>query len=143
MNPTDEWVQDALVDAGADYGPHLLPPRTIPNDSTTQILLLAPIPVYLVYDGFENDLDAAMVYERLLTTAQTGPMIDHARQFLCSALVGPFRANDKKPFVPAAEWLTMPPPPTRIWRKQRVETLFPSVFPTLNHHTNPKHRLPS
>ena len=27
---------------------------------------IAPIPAYLVYDGFEQDLDAAMVYERLM-----------------------------------------------------------------------------
>ena len=97
LNPTNKIVQTALADSGAAYGQHLILPRNIPEATTSPILLIAPIPTYLVYDGFEQDLDAAMVYERLLTTTQEGPMIDHAKAFLRSALVGPFRQATKNP----------------------------------------------
>jgi len=39
---------------------------------------IAPIPAYLVFDGFETDLDASMVYERLMDIHDKTPMIEHA-----------------------------------------------------------------
>jgi len=33
---------------------------------TTTAMKIAPIPAYLVWDGFNNDLDAAMIYERFM-----------------------------------------------------------------------------
>ena len=42
------------------------------------IMRIAPIPAYLVFDGFETDLDASMVYERLMDIHDKTPMIEHA-----------------------------------------------------------------
>jgi hypothetical protein len=35
---------------------------------------MAPIPLYLVYDGFEEDLEANMVHERVLDCQHDSPM---------------------------------------------------------------------
>ena len=49
---------------------------------------LAPIPAYLMYDGFEMDLDAALVYERLRDCQHPSPMLTHAITFLRSCMIG-------------------------------------------------------
>jgi len=38
-----------------------------------EIMNISPIPAYLVYDGFEQDLDAAMVYEASWIVSMTLP----------------------------------------------------------------------
>ena len=42
-----------------------LPARSNASD-TTELLQIAPIPPFLVYDGFKKDIDAAEVLERVL-----------------------------------------------------------------------------
>ena len=70
---------------------------------------IAPIPSYFVYDGFEKNLDAALVFEPLLEFDGQCLMIDHAKQLVASALVGPLRTSDKKPFFSATDWQTHVP----------------------------------
>ena len=43
---------------------------------------ISPIPVYLVYHGFEKYLDADMVYERLIDSTELSGMYSHALIFL-------------------------------------------------------------
>ena len=49
---------------------------------------IAPIPSYFIYDGFEKDLDSAMVYEKLIDTKKTSYMHSNALNFLRSCMIG-------------------------------------------------------
>jgi len=90
-----------------------------------EIMNISPIPAYLVYDGFEQDLDAAMVYERLMDCQHDSPMRTHALAFLRSCMIGGWRARDNKPFVSHATFFGMVPTPARLWAAQRFKDLFP------------------
>ena len=50
----------------------------------SEIMHIAPVPAYMVYDGFNKDLDAVMVYERIMDVQDRSPMLDHALTFLRS-----------------------------------------------------------
>ena len=51
--------------------------------NTDETMQLAPIPPYYVYDGFEKDLDAACVLERIMTINPTETeILKHLKKFL-------------------------------------------------------------
>ena len=107
--PSDEEIQAALTDRGGNYGMHLIAPRNVQENRKERLLRVAPIPSYLVCDAFENALDAALVYERLLACTHASAMLTHAKCFLRTALVGPFRTSDVKPYVSTADWNALTP----------------------------------
>ena len=61
---TKAQFQTTLETKGADYSYPLLQKTHI--TTSTEVMAFFPIPPFLVYDGFERDLDAAVVYERLI-----------------------------------------------------------------------------
>ena len=128
LNPSDATVQDLLTTKGENFGNHLTPPRLVTTKK--KIMNIAPIPSYFIYDGFEQELNAADIYERLLQSAHPSEMLTHAASFLRSVLVGPFRNDDNKPSIPLAEWNSMIPRHAKLWRKGKVESLFPLIFIT-------------
>ena len=128
LHPSDTTIKEALTTKGANYGKHLLAPRAVPAASKKATYLIAPLPAYFIYDGFEQDLDAALVYERLLEADDAAPMIKNAQQLLRAALVGPLRVNDTKPYLSLQDWATTLPLAAKKWRKDRVIMLFPSLF---------------
>ena len=128
LSPSDDEVQQALTQKGAEYGAHLIAPRLVSNENKENILRIAPIPSYFVYKAFENSLNAGMIYERLLTCTHESDMITHAKAFLRAAMVGPFRATDNKPFISLADWTPIAPAIAKKWRQDRIKTLFPSIF---------------
>ena len=81
-------------------------------------------------DGFNGDLNAANIYERLLQSEHDGPMLEHAKRFLKAHLVGPLRNEDQKPYVTHDEWNQMPPRETKVWRRDKLRALFPQIFGT-------------
>ena len=56
-------------------------------------------------------------------------MLTHARSFLCTALVGPFCANNNKPFVLAKDWSVMPHYLRKNVGKNASPTYFYPFFP--------------
>ena len=129
LNPSDAIIQELLTTKGEKFGNHLLPPRT--TNTTKNIMNIAPIPAYLIYDGFEKELNAADIYERILQeTAHPSDMLTHAAAFLRSTLIGPYRNDDNKPFVPLQDWNRMIPREAKLWRKEKVEAIFPHIFIT-------------
>ena len=82
----------------------ILPRNQITETST--IMQLAPIPAYLVYDGFQQHLSAALVYERILSTADhmTNATLQHAKHFL-RACLGAHNAADPKPFIANGDFM--------------------------------------
>ena len=141
--PSDEDVQTSLTDKGRNYGAHLIAPRNVQELRKEKLLRIAPIPSYFVFDAFENALDAALVYERLLACSHESSMLSHAKAFLRTALVGPFRASDVKPYVNTADWTALPPSLAKEWRRERITTLFPSLFPSTPTHSAPTQATPA
>ena len=77
-NPTNAIVQAAFTQ-------HDDSTRTVEKitniATTTTIMQLAPIPAYLVYDSFEQELDAAKVH-RLWSSEHESECKEHASSFL-------------------------------------------------------------
>jgi hypothetical protein len=93
-------------------------------------LRIAAIPTYLVYDGFNKDLDAAEVYERVMDCQEASDMRTHALAFLRSCMIGGWRLNDAKPFIATDQFYGMLPPEARVWANQQCRTLFPTIMGT-------------
>ena len=88
---------------------------------------IAPIPAYLVWDRFDKDLDATMVYERLMYCQHDSEMRTHVVTFLWSCMVGCWRDNDEKPFLPAEVFYNMLPPEAHIWGMKRFTQLLTTL----------------
>ncbi len=89
-NPSDEEISNAFQNN------HVLGTPTHRANTTRQtqstILKIAPIPPYLVYDGFEdNNLQAAEIYKRICAGHHRRNATTHAQAILRSCLVGPWR----------------------------------------------------
>ena len=124
LTPDDATVQTAFQNG------HVLGRSVVrANNVTTQtnIIQVVPIPAYFVLDGLEDDLEAAVVYERLLQSTHVSLMRTHALAFLRAVLVGNFRQVDDKPFVPGESFRRMIPSQGRIWGSTRFTTLFPTI----------------
>lgn len=110
-------LTDAEIEAVFQSGNHAVDAmvQQASNVQNEEMLMkIAPIPAYMVWDGLDQDLDAAMVYERLMDCQHPSPGRTHALAFLRSCLIGQWRDNDKKLFLPANRFFTMLPPEARI-----------------------------
>ena len=65
------------------------------NGEQTTTMKIVPIPPYFVYDGFEQDLDATMVYKRVMHCQEhDSPMRTNVLEFLCTCMIGQWRTKD-------------------------------------------------
>ena len=78
------------------------------------VLRMAAIPAYIVWDRFNKDLDAAMVYERLMDCQHDSHMRTHALAFLRTCMIGMWRVGDTKPFMAPADFYGMLPTEARV-----------------------------
>ena len=67
---TETKLSTAITQKGAGYSYPLLTRNTVTKSKT--ITHLAPIPPYFVYNSFEQDLDTALVLERIIGVNPTG-----------------------------------------------------------------------
>ena len=80
---TEAQFSTTITSKGATYTYPLLAKSNVMNSEQT--MQMAPIPPYLVYDGFEKDLDTALVLERILNfSTKTSNMLTHLHNFLCA-----------------------------------------------------------
>jgi hypothetical protein len=99
------------------------------EDYTVQVLKLAPIPPFLIYDGIDQDLDAATVYERVLSVDDHNtPMFSHLKDFLLAILTG-HNAGDEWPTIPSLELFAPAPAAARTWARTKFETVYPTLAP--------------
>eukprot|EP00957_Ditylum_brightwellii_P151910 11568300-Ditylum_brightwellii.AAC.1 len=56
--PTDDRVQESLCTTQAPTSWHQFLANAAPANETAAVMQLAPVPVFLVYDGFEMDIQA-------------------------------------------------------------------------------------
>ncbi len=94
----------------------------------SNVLRFVPIPAYFVYDGFNDDLHAAVVYERLREAQSQSLWKDHALTFLRSCMVGNWRNNDPKPFLDIGFFRDTPHREAKIWAATRTQNLFPQIM---------------
>ena len=128
LNLTDAEIQTVF-----QTGNHLVDQKVEKANNVTNhadILRIAAIPTYLVYDGFNKDLDAAEVYERVMDCQEASDMRTHALAFLRSCMIGGWRLNDAKPFIATDQFYGMLPPEARVWANQQCRTLFPTIMGT-------------
>ena len=86
---------------------------------------IAPIPSYFIYDGFEKDLYAAIVYKRLMYSAESSHMRSHALEFLRSCMIGQWILNDIKPFLPQSQLFGILPQDVRRWALSLLIQILP------------------
>ena len=122
---TEVQLKDTLASKGPTYAFPLLTKSHVITDAT--IIKIAPIPTYFVFDGFEKELDAALVYERLLIHNDVDDaMFRHLKSFLRGCL-STHAAADYKPYVDTKFFATTPVPQARRWAKARFHSCFPSL----------------
>ena len=85
------------------------------------------MPPYFVYDGFEGDLDAGLVYERLLQhNDKENEMFSHLKSFL-RACLSSHNAGDEKPYVDTTVFASTPAVQARRWAKNKFMGCFPGL----------------
>ena len=89
---------------------------------------IAPIPEYMMYNGFERNLNADKVYERLMDSSESSTIISHALTFLHYCLIGKWIQNDSKPFLPQAQLFDMLSIDARRWAQVRFLQLLPGNY---------------
>ena len=129
LTPTDDVVQTAFQNGHVLGRPVI---RANLLTATEDIMKMVPIPAYLVLDGLEDDIEAAVVYERLLLSSHDSTMKTHALAFLRAVLVGNFRQADEKPFITRENFYGMIPVQGRIWGSTRFQQLFSRIMAPTN-----------
>jgi len=90
-----------------------------------QIMKIAPIPAYFVWDGFNQDLESAQVYERIMDSHEDSTMKGHTLDFLRTCMIGNWRINDEKLFSPTAQSSGMLPRKARPRAAMQFNRLLP------------------
>jgi hypothetical protein len=125
---TDEQFTTTLTDKGPNFAYPLLANNRVLE--TKPILQIAPIPTYLVYDGLNQDLNAADILERLMSLDTVdNEMYTHLKHMLLACLCS-HNVNQNKPYI-AQQYLMAPPViPARRWAAEKFKALFPSLSPS-------------
>ena len=122
---TEVQFYNTITSKGATYTYPLLAKSNGTNsEQTTQ---MAPIPPYLVYDGFEKDLDTALVLERILNfSTETSNMLTHLHKCLRACLPS-HNVGDNKPNVGNNELAAAPSMAAQRWAKYKFSKCFPAL----------------
>jgi hypothetical protein len=123
--PTDEEVQQALQTDTTNW--YRFRTGNIPDNQTAEIMQCSPIPPFLVYDGFEQDIRAEVIYERVLSLdTQDLPMIQHCRNFLRACMVQR-NIPDPKPHISATTFMTTVNIAARQWAISKFKAMLPEI----------------
>ena len=124
---TPAQLSTKLIEKGPTYQWPILVKDKV--TTTKDIMQIAPLPPFLVYDGLNSDIDAALLYERVLDTDTTGlPVYQHAKDFLLACL-SKHNMADLKPFVDHHILLQHPSVDARRWANNRFKSHFPLLLP--------------
>jgi hypothetical protein len=95
---TDAQFKEELSGKGQNFTYPLVPHIRVQN--TKELMQMALIPAYLVYDGIMSDVNAALLYEHILSLDNTDSQIfAHLKSFLLACLYS-HNATCNKPYVP-------------------------------------------
>ena len=118
-----------LSEKGPDYEFPLVTRGNVLDENRAELMQIAPIPAYLVYDGVDKDLDAAEIVERVLNVTDHGnsDMYTHLLNFLLACLSS-HNADENKPHVEDCDLIR---PDTSMDARQWGRKMFEKCFPTL------------
>ena len=95
------------------------------------LMKLAPIPAYFVYDGFHHDLNAGLVYERLMKHNNVeNDMFTYLKHFLRGCISGQ-PGGGPRPYLKEDVFSSPPSAEARLWAKRKFIECFPSLHPTV------------
>eukprot|EP00957_Ditylum_brightwellii_P060817 4617286-Ditylum_brightwellii.AAC.1 len=81
--PTEAAYQANLQTGNSPNSWHWFLASNVPNRDTAEVMQLAGIPPFIVYDGFGRNVASEEIYERILSlTDQTPVWMTHAKSFL-------------------------------------------------------------
>jgi hypothetical protein len=93
------------------------------------VMQIAPIPAFLILDGFTKDVDAAELLERIFSLDNTdGEMYQHLKSYLQACLTG-HNLGDPSPRISQDIVFAPPPLTARRWAKSRFARSFPTLIP--------------
>ena len=122
---SEETFLAKLTSGGNGYRWPLSQERNATEEHT--LVQLVPIPAFLVYDGFDKNLDAAEIYERVLSLDDhQQPVFDHLKKFL-RALVVQHNQNSTTPALTPETLMQPMPNEARVWANTRFKTYFPTL----------------
>ena len=94
-----------------------------PGGETQSVSKLVPIPAYLVYDGFEKELKATEVFERVSSRADHDSDLCVAlKNFLKSCMIQR-RSTDDRTYVNPQTFMTTPPKEAKSWGLRKIQTV--------------------
>jgi hypothetical protein len=131
ISMTHELFVSRLAEKGRDYTWPLASRAKACEGATNtfNIMAIAPIPIFLVNDGIEADLDAALVYERVLGLDDaTNDMFTHLKHFLLAVLTG-HNQNDIPPHVTQDDLFAPTPADAKKWAKTKFNKCYPTLAP--------------
>ena len=96
------------------------------------IMSIYPIPEYMVYYGFNQDISASLVYKSILDSHHDYPIWDHDLALLRFCMVGIWRNTGTKPFVPHRNFYKMIPSHARMWAQPRSKQVLTTLAPASN-----------
>jgi hypothetical protein len=119
--------KETLTTKGAEFTYPLLARNRI--NSTQEIMQFAPIPSFLILDSFNQNINAALVLERLLSVETDGiEMYSHLQHFLLACLSA-HNLNNNKPYVEQQVLFAPPVNEARIWARSKFKSIFPALQP--------------
>ena len=114
-----------LQRAGTRYSHPLLQRCSV--TTSEEVMQVSPIPAYLVYDGFDCDVDAACLLERVhnnnFTSLDSGKHLQH----LLRACLTAHNAGDNKPYVTDNSFSCTALGRARQWTRETFGKLFPAL----------------
>ena len=123
--PTDAELKEALTKTKASW--HRFKRNNIAETSLAEVMQIAPIPAFLVYDGFNKDLSAEEIYERVLSVEdQNDASVVHCRAFLRACCVSR-NLPDPKQFCSIDTFLTPQTVEARSWATTKFKNLAPAL----------------
>ena len=154
---TGEYMKDSIVPSVVVFPPSVLNPTEIriPTDTEMEevfkthatkpfffkhknltesvtIPTIIPIPAFLVYDGFDMDIDALVIYERIMSIFDkldeelptTLPLLI---AFLRNVIVDTTQKDNTVHQSPNL-FMSMPHPMALTWKKRKQAAMFPEIF---------------
>jgi hypothetical protein len=130
LTMTVDKFNTALTTKGADYSWPLVKRSDAANDNNTvNVMQIAPIPSFLILDGFHQDIDAAELIERIRSLDDNdGEMLQHAINFLAACLTG-HNIGDNTSRLSQNVLINPIPPEARRWAKDKFSKAFPTLHP--------------
>ena len=119
------------------------------GDLTTpaKLPMLVPFPAVYISDGFDDDIDAADLFERLNAIPRNHQKILktalHLLRCFLAAIVVKYNKNDPTIFAPTESFMLHPSPLLNKWKKQKMTSLFPTLNKSTETITTPLPTTPS